>query len=150
MEHLNPFAVLPDSRGGISAALRIVGGVEQQPNGARVGRAEHRLDFIRPFTGAVHVMVIDERHARVTHTAAQRRQQPAEPSIVIGNDRTTGIIWSSHPTKGDASENTVRGTLHAMDASMLKELWNSDENSADALGFELTALLKNEPSGVAQ
>jgi outer membrane protein assembly factor BamB len=52
-----------------------------------------------------------------------------------GSDRATGIIWSSHPTMGDASENTVRGTLHAMDASTLKEIWNSDQNSADALGY---------------
>jgi outer membrane protein assembly factor BamB len=52
-----------------------------------------------------------------------------------GSDRTTGIIWSSHPTKGDASENSVRGTLHAMDASTLKELWNSDQDSADSLGY---------------
>jgi hypothetical protein len=52
-----------------------------------------------------------------------------------GNDRTTAIVWASHPSKGDASENTVRGTLHAMDASTLKELWNSDQNSADALGY---------------
>jgi hypothetical protein len=52
-----------------------------------------------------------------------------------GGDRTTGILWATHPTKGDASENTVPGTLHAMDASTLKELWNSDQNNADTLGF---------------
>jgi outer membrane protein assembly factor BamB len=52
-----------------------------------------------------------------------------------GNDRTSGIIWASHPTAGDASASTVRGTLRAMDASTLKELWNSDQDNRDALGY---------------
>jgi outer membrane protein assembly factor BamB len=72
-----------------------------------------------------------------------------------GNDRTTGIIWTTYPTGctgkrdgtekdvrcadprywGDASAGTVRGTLRAFDATSLKELWNSDEQGADTLGF---------------
>lgn len=71
------------------------------------------------------------------------------------NDRMTGIIWASHPTGctgkrdntekdarctdpmywGDASSGTVRGTLRAFDASTMKEIWNSDQRTVDALGF---------------
>lgn len=52
-----------------------------------------------------------------------------------GNDPATGIVWASHPTTGDASEATARGTLRAMEASTLRELWNSDKDKADMLGF---------------
>lgn len=68
-----------------------------------------------------------------------------------GDDPASGIIWASHPTGCqcsplrdfkctdpknwcDANAGVFPGTLRAINASTLKELWNSDQNAADKLG----------------
>jgi hypothetical protein len=68
-----------------------------------------------------------------------------------GDDPASGIIWASHPTGCqcspfkdpkckdpknwcDANTGVFPGTLRAINASNLKELWNSDQNAADKLG----------------
>ncbi|HEY5957767.1 MAG TPA: PA14 domain-containing protein, partial [Polyangiaceae bacterium] len=43
----------------------------------------------------------------------------------------SGVVWASHPTRGDANHATRQGTLRAFDAEdVSRELWNSDMNFA--------------------
>ncbi len=65
-----------------------------------------------------------------------------------GSDRATSIIWASHPTGytplnhdnrtpekwPDTNVDVFPGTLRAIDASTLQELWNSDQRLGDKLG----------------
>jgi outer membrane protein assembly factor BamB len=68
-----------------------------------------------------------------------------------GRQAGTGLIWAAHPTGCtcapltdrkcqetrnwcDANENVVPGTLQAIDASTLQELWNSDRRPGEKLG----------------
>jgi outer membrane protein assembly factor BamB len=69
---------------------------------------------------------------------------------ISAQESRNGIVWATHPTGCicdprtsdctmtkywcDANENVVPGTLRAMDASTLKELWNSDRDRTDPLG----------------
>ena len=47
-----------------------------------------------------------------------------------GSAAGTGIVWASHPFKGDANHRTVPGILRAFDASDVSiELWNSKQNA---------------------
>jgi F5/8 type C domain/Secretion system C-terminal sorting domain len=54
-----------------------------------------------------------------------------------GSDPATGVLWVTHPTgTGDGNTQTVPGTLRAVNATNLtQELWNSDNNSMDQLGY---------------
>jgi hypothetical protein len=48
----------------------------------------------------------------------------------------SAIVWSSIPIKDDANRRNVPGVLRAFDASdVTKELWNSEMNPADELGY---------------
>lgn len=48
-----------------------------------------------------------------------------------GNQSGTGIVWASHPFKGDANRETVPGILRAFAAEdVTRELWNSRQNEA--------------------
>jgi outer membrane protein assembly factor BamB len=71
-----------------------------------------------------------------------------------GGDPKTGIVWATHPTGCrptdpktqctdkksptcwcDANVGVFPGMLRAIDASSLKELWNSNQNPDDQLGY---------------
>jgi outer membrane protein assembly factor BamB len=53
-----------------------------------------------------------------------------------GSKAGTGILWASHPTSMNANQQVVAGTLRAIDAGNLQdELWNSDQNGGDILGY---------------
>jgi hypothetical protein len=65
-----------------------------------------------------------------------------------GNKPGTGILWASHPTKDNANQGVVAGTIRAIDAADLsRELWNSDQapDGRDTLG----KLAKFSPPTVA-
>jgi hypothetical protein len=52
-----------------------------------------------------------------------------------GSVNGTGILWASYPTSGDGSSFTP-GILRAFDANdITKELWNSNMNTGDGVGF---------------
>ena len=53
-----------------------------------------------------------------------------------GSEAGTGILWATHPFKGDANPNVVAGLVRALDASNIgHELWNSEQMGArDELG----------------
>jgi len=66
-----------------------------------------------------------------------------------GKDPNTGIIWATHPTGCkpgpkddktdpknwcDANVGVFPGTLRAISASTLEELWNSEQSLLDKLG----------------
>jgi PQQ-like domain len=62
-------------------------------------------------------------------------QSPGHPggSLTIsanGSDLSTGIVWSSIPTRESAKHILTAGTLRAFDAEDLTEIWNSDQNFA--------------------
>jgi outer membrane protein assembly factor BamB len=53
-----------------------------------------------------------------------------------GDQRGTGILWATIPLKEDANRKNVPGVLRAFDAlDITKEIWNSEENSNDTLGY---------------
>ena len=53
-----------------------------------------------------------------------------------GDKSGSAIVWSSIPIKDNANRQNVPGVLHAFDASdVTKELWNSEMNPADRLGY---------------
>jgi hypothetical protein len=52
---------------------------------------------------------------------------------VSANGNLDGVLWATTTTQ-DASLGPVPGTLRALDAVTLHELWNSDMQSADTLG----------------
>jgi hypothetical protein len=48
-----------------------------------------------------------------------------------GNASGTGIVWAAGPYSGDANQKTVKGIVHAFDATNLTvELWNSRQNTS--------------------
>jgi len=52
-----------------------------------------------------------------------------------GNTAGTGILWASMPLSGISNPGPVPGILYAMDATSLKELWDSQMNaSRDSVG----------------
>jgi MYXO-CTERM domain-containing protein len=52
-----------------------------------------------------------------------------------GNRTGTGIVWASHPSTGDAENQTQGGILRAFDADDVgQELWNSGMNPRDGFG----------------
>src|SRR5450755_1960116 len=53
---------------------------------------------------------------------------------VTANGDTNGVLWATTTTQ-DASVGPVAGTLRALDAVSLTELWNSDMSSGDTLGI---------------
>lgn len=53
-----------------------------------------------------------------------------------GGKSGSAIVWSSLPIRDDANRQNVPGVLRAFDASdVTKELWNSEMNPADQLGY---------------
>ena len=64
-----------------------------------------------------------------------------------GSDPSSAIIWVTHATgNNNANLGTVPGTMHAVNATNLQqELWNSDANPLDQLGF----FAKMSPATVA-
>jgi outer membrane protein assembly factor BamB len=53
-----------------------------------------------------------------------------------GNQPGSAIVWSSIPIKDNANRRNVPGILRAFDASdVTRELWNSEMNPADQLGY---------------
>ena len=53
-----------------------------------------------------------------------------------GDKASTAIVWASIPVKENANHQNVPGVLRAFDASdVTKELWNSELNQADQLGY---------------
>lgn len=53
-----------------------------------------------------------------------------------GADLDSGIVWATMPIDEDANRKNVPGILRAFAAAdVSRELWNSQENSADALGY---------------
>jgi hypothetical protein len=52
-----------------------------------------------------------------------------------GDQDGTGIIWASHPMTRNANQAVVPGMLRAIDASNLKELWNSTMKASDEVGM---------------
>jgi hypothetical protein len=68
-----------------------------------------------------------------TMTAPETNNNSAMPGgflSISASGETNGIIWASTPYKGDASQATTEGVLHAFDAISLKELWNDKQNEA--------------------
>ncbi|MGC4022894.1 MAG: hypothetical protein QM734_13580 [Cyclobacteriaceae bacterium] len=52
-----------------------------------------------------------------------------------GTTPSTGIVWVSYASSGDAGHSSSTGILRAFDANdITHELWNSEANSGDALG----------------
>ncbi len=52
-----------------------------------------------------------------------------------GNADSTGILWASYPSSGDAEHTVSPGILRAFKASdITKELWNNNQNNNDAAG----------------
>jgi len=52
-----------------------------------------------------------------------------------GTTAGTGILWAAYAKSGDAEHTVSTGILRAFDANdVSKELWNSDQNTADAVG----------------
>ena len=53
-----------------------------------------------------------------------------------GGNAGSGVLWASHPYRGDANQEIVPGVLRAYNASDLaSELWNSEKNPArDSVG----------------
>ncbi|HVM89009.1 MAG TPA: hypothetical protein VMT76_12540 [Puia sp.] len=52
-----------------------------------------------------------------------------------GNSSGTGILWASYSKSCDAEHSVCAGILRAFNADdITKELWNSDQNTADAVG----------------
>jgi hypothetical protein len=53
-----------------------------------------------------------------------------------GSVAGSGILWAAYASSGDASGTVVTGVLRAFDANdVTKELWNSNQNSGDGIGF---------------
>jgi hypothetical protein len=53
-----------------------------------------------------------------------------------GTKDGTGILWAAYAYSGDAESNVTVGILKAFDANdVTKELWDSYQNSSDAVGF---------------
>ena len=48
-----------------------------------------------------------------------------------GTTDSTGILWASYPSSGDAESFTVPGILRAFDANdITRELWNNQQNAS--------------------
>ncbi len=85
------------------------------------------------------------RNAGIFDTAntitAQSALPPGMPGAMMAISSNavkqgTGILWASHPAKGDANHAVVPGTLQAFDAgNVTHELWNSNQNkNRDSVG----------------
>src|SRR5207248_1339526 len=52
-----------------------------------------------------------------------------------GAQAGSGILWAAYAKAGDAEHSVSPGILRAFDANdITKELWNSDQNTADGVG----------------
>ncbi|MBB6145143.1 outer membrane protein assembly factor BamB [Silvibacterium bohemicum] len=89
-------------------------------------------DFLRAYSFDSSTQLINTTPiAMSTMTAPMTNNQSAMPGGFLSlsaNGQANGIIWASTPFKGDASQSTTEGVLHAFDAITLKELWNDKEN----------------------
>ena len=72
MHDLDRLAVAANRLDGIAAALLVVRDVEQQSDGARRAVLHDRFDGLGRLSRAVHVMVIDERHAEASVRSPSR------------------------------------------------------------------------------
>jgi len=64
---------------------------------------------------------------------------PSGANLSVSSDGTvngTGILWAAYGTSGDAGGSVGLGILRAFDANdITKELWNSNQNPRDQLGY---------------
>ena len=82
--------------------------------------------------------------APAVHTP--NRSMPGAMLSLSANGSEGGILWTVHPTRDDANQGAVAGTLSAFDADNLENrLWHSDEVPDDKLGL----LAKFTPPTVA-
>src|SRR6266852_1404383 len=79
--------VLPDRAHGISSALLIVRGIEQELHVPRVGCLEDLGNRFRGFADRVHVMMIGERDAEVRRALTELGHQTSEAHVVARDDR---------------------------------------------------------------
>jgi outer membrane protein assembly factor BamB len=96
-------------------------------------------DFLRVYSFDASTQLINATPiAMSAMTAPMTNNNGAMPGgflSISANEQTNGILWASTPFKGDASQATTEGVLHAFDAVTLKELWNDKENeSRDEIG----------------
>lgn len=96
-------------------------------------------DFMRAYSFNSTTHLIDATpKAMSAMTAPMTNANSAMPGGFLSlsaNGTQDGIIWASTPFKGDASQATTQGVLHAFDALTLKELWSDKQNDArDEIG----------------
>ena len=60
---------------------------------------------------------------------------PGAGLVLSANGNSAGILWALEWHADNSTGPTHTGTLHAYDATNLKELWNSDQSGKDGLGL---------------
>ena len=89
-------------------------------------------DFLRAYSFNTGSQLINTTPIALSKmTAPETNNNSAMPGgflSISANGETNGIVWASTPFKGDASQSTTEGVLHAFDALTLNELWNDKQN----------------------
>jgi outer membrane protein assembly factor BamB len=97
-------------------------------------------DWLRAYAFGGHTFAHNpvDISARDVHTPNRSMPGAMMSLSADGSAVGTGILWAVHPTKDDANQGVVAGTVSAFDADNLKNrLWHSDQAAGgrDALGM---------------